>query len=106
MQLAHRIRLATFSNPDARKACRNGVDIPYCPFFILQIVQSGMFTQGLIHRDLKPLNCFMDESGTVSGRLWLQRQPDKADTSSVTAAFDVDEDHTAGGYAIYALRSK
>jgi serine/threonine protein kinase len=40
----------------------------------------------------------MDESGTVKvGDFGLSREAtDKAETSSATAAFDVDEDHTAG----------
>jgi hypothetical protein len=37
------------------------------------------------------------------GDFGLAEATDKADTSSVTAAFDVGEDHTAGGYAILRI---
>jgi serine/threonine protein kinase len=102
MQLCTQNTVGDFlSNPDARKgSAETAVDIPAALSLFLQIVQAvrHVHSQGLIHRDLKPLNCFMDESGTIKvGDFGLSREAsDKAEASGVTALFNVDEDHTAG----------
>jgi serine/threonine protein kinase len=102
MQLCTQKTVGDFlSNPDARKgSAETGVDIPAALSLFLQIVQAvrHVHSQGLIHRDLKPLNCFMDESGTIKvGDFGLSREAtDKAETPGATAVFNVDEDHTAG----------
>lgn len=102
MQLCTQKTVGDFlSNPDARKgSAETGVDIPAALSLFLQIVQAvrHVHAQGLIHRDLKPLNCFMDESGTIKvGDFGLSREStDKAEASGTTAAFNDDEDHTAG----------
>jgi serine/threonine protein kinase len=102
MQLCTQKTVGDFlSNPDARKgSAETDVDIPAALSLFLQIVQAvrHVHAQGLIHRDLKPLNCFMDESGTIKvGDFGLSREAtDKVETSGATAVFNDDEDHTAG----------
>jgi serine/threonine protein kinase len=101
MQLCTQKTVGDFlKNPDARKgSVETGVDIHAALALFLQIVQAvrHVHTQGLIHRDLKPCNCFMDESGTIKvGDFGLSREAsDKVETAGVTAVVN-DADQTAG----------
>eukprot|EP00550_Attheya_septentrionalis_P008969 CAMPEP_0198281094 /NCGR_PEP_ID=MMETSP1449-20131203/1092_1 /TAXON_ID=420275 /ORGANISM="Attheya septentrionalis, Strain CCMP2084" /LENGTH=1371 /DNA_ID=CAMNT_0043976727 /DNA_START=195 /DNA_END=4313 /DNA_ORIENTATION=- len=90
MQLCTLKTLGDFlSNPNARKGNSsssklgqpkmksNGVDIPYALRMFSQIAQGvkHVHEQGLIHRDLKPCNCFIDETGVVKiGDFGLSRE--------------------------------
>lgn len=80
MQFCSQKTLADFlSNADARKGGETSgkVDIPYALSLFLQIAQGvqHVHSQGLIHRDLKPNNCFIDDSGAVKvGDFGLSRE--------------------------------
>jgi len=87
MQLCRHRTLADFlGNPQARKALENGkggsnnhhgIDIPYALTLFHQVAQGVEYvhSRDLIHRDLKPNNCFMDESGIVKvGDFGLSRE--------------------------------
>lgn len=80
MQFCSQKTLADFlNNPDTRKGgeTSGGIDIPYALSLFVQIAQGvqHVHSQGLIHRDLKPNNCFMDDSGVVKvGDFGLSRE--------------------------------
>ena len=80
MQLCSQKTLADFlANEEARRGPSGGkcVDIPYALSLFLQIAQGvkQIHAQGLIHRDLKPNNCFIDDSGVVKvGDFGLSRE--------------------------------
>jgi serine/threonine protein kinase len=87
MQFCSQKTLADFlSNEEARKGpsvSTTGVDIPFALSLFLQIMQGvkHVHSQGLIHRDLKPNNCFIDDSGVVKvGDFGLSRE--SSDTSN------------------------
>jgi len=69
------------SNEKARKgpsgSCIGAVDIPYALSLFLQTCQGvkHVHSQGLIHRDLKPNNIFIDDTGAVKvGDFGLSRE--------------------------------
>lgn len=80
MQFCSQKTLADFlCNKEARRGPSGGdcVDIPYALSLFLQIAQGveHVHTQGLIHRDLKPNNCFIDDAGAVKvGDFGLSRE--------------------------------
>lgn len=81
MQFCSQKTLADFlSNEEARKGPSGsitGVDIPYALNLFLQVAQGvkHVHDQGLIHRDLKPNNCFVDDAGVVKvGDFGLSRE--------------------------------
>jgi serine/threonine protein kinase len=88
MQFCSQKTLADFlSNEEARKgpsgSSIGGVDIPYALNLFLQTCQGvkHVHTQGLIHRDLKPNNVFIDDTGAVKvGDFGLSRE--SSDNSS------------------------
>ena len=96
-----------------------GVAIPLALRLFLQIAKAvrHVHEQGLIHRDLKPQNCFMDDSGNVKvGDFGLSRESadsKEGDTmiastmslsvSSLPSGGQHGDDHTAGvGTRAYA----
>jgi serine/threonine protein kinase len=94
MQLCSEQTLADFlSNKEARRGSSggidDGVDIPYALSLFVQIAQGVQHVhgRGLIHRDLKPNNCFIDNSGVVKvGDFGLSRESgDKMDEEKDTA---------------------
>jgi serine/threonine protein kinase len=93
MQLCSEQTLADFlSNKEARRGSSGGsdgrVDIPYALSLFVQIAQGVQHVhgRGLIHRDLKPNNCFIDNSGVVKvGDFGLSRESgDKMDEEKDT----------------------
>jgi serine/threonine protein kinase len=121
MQLcSHRTVGDFLSDPASRKGSMlskdGSVDIPMALRLFLQIALAvrHVHDQGLIHRDLKPQNCFMDESGNVKvGDFGLSRESaDTRDdsvlteskcTTSLAMPVAVGDDHTAGvGTRAYA----
>jgi outer membrane protein assembly factor BamB len=81
MQFCSQKTLADFlSNPEARNGSssdKTQVDIPHALRLSLQIAQGvkHVHMQGLIHRDLKPNNCFIDDVGVVKvGDFGLSRE--------------------------------
>lgn len=96
MQFCSQKTLADFlTNKDARQgpSSTNAVDIPYALSLFLQIAQGveHVHTQGLIHRDLKPNNCFIDESGVVKvGDFGLSRGA--GDSQEDDNAVDLEND--------------
>lgn len=81
MQLCSQKTLADFlSDPDARKgdsSSKCDVDIPYALKIFHQVAQGVKYvhSRDLIHRDLKPNNCFVDDSGIVKvGDFGLSRE--------------------------------
>ena len=82
MQFCSQKTLADFlSNEKARKgpsgSCIGSVDIPYALSLFLQTCQGvkHVHSQGLIHRDLKPNNIFIDDTGAVKvGDFGLSRE--------------------------------
>eukprot|EP00934_Nitzschia_sp_Nitz4_P002258 Nitzschia sp. Nitz4//scaffold132_size63325//34830//38476//NITZ4_006292-RA/size63325-snap-gene-0.50-mRNA-1//1//CDS//3329535320//2258//frame0 len=80
MQFCSQKTLADFlGNPQARGSSGGGdeINIPYALSLFLQIAQGveHVHVQGLIHRDLKPNNCFIDDSGVVKvGDFGLSRE--------------------------------
>jgi len=81
MQLCSQKTLADFlSDPDARKgdsSTKCAVDIPYALKIFHQVAQGVKYvhSRDLIHRDLKPNNCFVDDSGIVKvGDFGLSRE--------------------------------
>jgi serine/threonine protein kinase len=82
MQFCSQKTLADFlSNEKARKgpsgSCIGNVDIPYALSLFLQTCQGvkHVHSQGLIHRDLKPNNIFIDDTGAVKvGDFGLSRE--------------------------------
>jgi serine/threonine protein kinase len=104
MQLCSQKTLADFlSDKEARRgpSHADGLDIPYALSLFLQIAQGVKYVheQGLIHRDLKPNNCFMDDSGIVKvGDFGLSRESGLKDneTFSPSALLGDGTDNTAG----------
>ena len=107
MQLCSQKTLADFlSDKEARRgpSLSDRLDIPYALSLFLQIAQGVKYVheQGLIHRDLKPNNCFMDEeSGAVKvGDFGLSRESGLKDTAEVFSSAQLDAadgtDNTAG----------
>ena len=109
MQFCSQKTLAAFlSNQEARKGPSGGdsVNIPYALNLFLQIVQGvcHVHLQGLIHRDLKPNNCFIDDAGVVKvGDFGLSRESGESKDEDATLAskkeMDIDVspgDITAG----------
>jgi serine/threonine protein kinase len=80
MQFCSQKTLADFlCNEEARRGPTGGdsLDIPYALSLFLQIAQGvqHVHTQGLIHRDLKPNNCFIDDVGALKvGDFGLSRE--------------------------------
>ena len=119
MQLCSPKTVADFlCNASARKGSAESgeVDIPLALRLFLQIAQAvrHVHHQGLIHRDLKPQNCFTDDAGTVRvGDFGLSRESadlnysaipvsDESSTSILPLASHSD-DHTVGvGTRAYA----
>jgi len=101
MQFCSQKTLADFlTNKDARQgpSSSDAVDIPYALNLFLQIAQGveHVHTQGLIHRDLKPNNCFIDESGVVKvGDFGLSREA--GDSQEDDNAVDIEDDVNAIG---------
>jgi serine/threonine protein kinase len=105
MQLCSQKTLADFlSNEEARRGSSggDGVDIPYALSLFLQIAQGvkHVHGQGLIHRDLKPNNCFIDDTGVVKvGDFGLSREStDKGNEATPSAPMPLGDgtDNTAG----------
>ncbi|EED96034.1 predicted protein, partial [Thalassiosira pseudonana CCMP1335] len=74
------------------------VDIPFALRLFGQIVKGVKYVhkQGLIHRDLKPQNCFIDDGGNVKvGDFGLSRE---SSTAGSITAFGLD-DNALGGEA-------
>lgn len=79
MQLCSRRTIDEFLSDERarRAACDDGISIPMALQLFLQISQAVQYVhkKGLIHRDLKPKNCFMDASGNVKvGDFGLSRE--------------------------------
>jgi len=111
MQLCSQKTLADFlSNPKARrgedgsdtstdeivseKKIVGGIDLPHALHLFIQISRGvkHVHAQGLIHRDLKPMNCFIDEAGTVKiGDFGLSRESSNPD-ADLGGEVDVDLD--------------
>ena len=104
MQFCSQKTLADFlSNEQARKGPSGGddLDLPYALSLFLQIAQGvkHVHNQGLIHRDLKPNNCFIDDAGVVKvGDFGLSRESgDSKDVSDpISNSSLADGDNTAG----------
>jgi serine/threonine protein kinase len=105
MQLCSQKTLADFlSNEEARRGPSggDGVDIPFALSLFLQISQGvkHVHGQGLIHRDLKPNNCFIDDTGVVKvGDFGLSREStDKGNESTPSTPMSLGDgtDNTAG----------
>jgi serine/threonine protein kinase len=103
MQLCSQKTLGDFlANPQARKGTsdKNAVDIPLALGLFHQIAQGvkHVHEQGLIHRDLKPCNCFIDDAGVVKvGDFGLSRESgDIGEDSNLSILGDGEQDNTAG----------
>jgi serine/threonine protein kinase len=117
MQFCSQKTLADFlANEEARRGpsaggIDGGVDIPYALDLFLQIAQGvkHVHSQGLIHRDLKPNNCFIDDAGVVKvGDFGLSRESGETsdvvgdDTTTIAAATDGGEITAGVGTRSYA----
>lgn len=113
MQFCSQKTLADFlSNEEARKGLSasqgDSIDIPYALSLFLQIAQGvkHVHNQGLIHRDLKPNNCFIDDAGVVKvGDFGLSRESgdNKDGDDPIGSDSILDGDITAGvGTRLYA----
>ncbi|KAL3921817.1 MAG: hypothetical protein SGILL_002548 [Bacillariaceae sp.] len=109
MQYCSQKTVADFlSNEEARKnhndISSTPVDIPHALTLFLGIMQGveHVHGQGLIHRDLKPNNCFLDDSGAVKvGDFGLSRNSsdntaDAAEDSLVEPSVFDNHEITAG----------
>jgi serine/threonine protein kinase len=105
MQLCSQKNLADFlSNEEARRGPSggDGVDIPYALSLFLQIAKGVKYVhrQGLLHRDLKPNNCFVDDTGVVKvGDFGLSRESgEQIDSTDIIPQESpgVGGDNTAG----------
>jgi serine/threonine protein kinase len=103
MQLCSQKTLGDFlANPRARKGAseKDAVDIPLALVLFHQIAQGvkHVHEQGLIHRDLKPCNCFIDDAGVVKvGDFGLSRESgDIGEDANLSILDDGVEDNTAG----------
>eukprot|EP00536_Pseudo-nitzschia_multiseries_P016673 jgi/Psemu1/263806/estExt_Genewise1Plus.C_11940008 len=93
MQFCSQKTLADFlSNEEARKgpsgSSIGGIDIPYALSLFLQTCQGvkHVHSQGLIHRDLKPNNVFIDDTGAVKvGDFGLSRESTESSEGGVEA---------------------
>jgi serine/threonine protein kinase len=113
----HEARLGSIT-PSSSQAHHYAVDIPFALHLFKQIVNGVKYVhkQGLIHRDLKPQNCFIDEAGNVKvGDFGLSRETpntsgaindcdsDNDEDSSTDPIVPVDGENTAGvGTRAYA----
>jgi serine/threonine protein kinase len=116
MQFCSQKTLADFlANEEARRGpsaggVDGGVDIPYALDLFLQIAQGvkHVHSQGLIHRDLKPNNCFIDDAGVVKvGDFGLSRESGETsdvgdDTTTIATAADGGEITAGVGTRSYA----
>jgi serine/threonine protein kinase len=102
MQLCSQKTLGDFlTNSEARKGTsdRDAVDIPLALSLFHQIAQGvkHVHEQGLIHRDLKPCNCFIDDAGVVKvGDFGLSRESGAMEDSNLSFLGDGNDDNTAG----------
>eukprot|EP00547_Thalassionema_nitzschioides_P006575 CAMPEP_0194209498 /NCGR_PEP_ID=MMETSP0156-20130528/7604_1 /TAXON_ID=33649 /ORGANISM="Thalassionema nitzschioides, Strain L26-B" /LENGTH=999 /DNA_ID=CAMNT_0038936685 /DNA_START=373 /DNA_END=3372 /DNA_ORIENTATION=- len=105
MQLCSQKTLADFlSDPDARKgdsSTKCDVDIPYALKIFHQVAQGVKYvhSRDLFHRDLKPNNCFVDDSGIVKvGDFGLSREANNEMDVSLLENENVCDfgDNTAG----------
>jgi serine/threonine protein kinase len=103
MQLCSQKTLGDFlANSQARKGTsdKDAVDIPLALGLFHQIAQAvkHVHEQGLIHRDLKPCNCFIDDAGVVKvGDFGLSRESgDIGEDSNLSILGDGEQDNTAG----------
>lgn len=88
MQLCSFDDLSDFlANPEARKgSLSKGIDISLALRYFLQIVSAVQYVheKGLIHRDLKPTNCFVDETGMIKvGDFGLSRESGDTESAGV-----------------------
>eukprot|EP00977_Amphora_coffeiformis_P010749 scaffold2518_cov178-Amphora_coffeaeformis.AAC.8 len=109
MQLCSFDNLSDFvADPNARKgSMAKGIDVSLALRLFLQIVQAVQYCheKGLIHRDLKPTNCFVDETGRIKvGDFGLSRESsDKDGEAVIELTHDAEDDQTAGvGTRLYA----
>jgi serine/threonine protein kinase len=112
MQLCGQKTLANFlSNSKARKTPGGEeMDMHYALKLFLNVAKGVKYvhSQGLIHRDLKPNNCFLDDSGIVKvGDFGLSRETNQDETEyGDDAGYSHDpggEENTAGvGTRAYA----
>jgi serine/threonine protein kinase len=109
MQLCSFDNLSDFlANPEARRGCLSqGIDIALALRLFLQIARAVQYVhaQKMIHRDLKPTNCFVDDNGQIKvGDFGLSRESGDHDgTNIIETQRARDEDQTAGvGTRLYA----
>jgi len=106
MQFCSQKTLADFlSNEKARKgpsgSCIGNVDIPYALSLFLQTCQGvkHVHGQGLIHRDLKPNNIFIDDTGAVKvGDFGLSRESSDSNEGGIEGEPAVVTGSTNLGY--------
>lgn len=90
----HEARLGSIT-PSSSQAHHYAVDIPFALHLFKQIVNGVKYVhkQGLIHRDLKPQNCFIDEAGNVKvGDFGLSRETPNTSGAINDCESDNDED--------------
>jgi serine/threonine protein kinase len=111
MQLCSQKTLGDFlSNAEARRgpsrsAAPGCIDIPFALSLFHQIAQGvqHVHRQGLIHRDLKPNNCFIDEGGVVKvGDFGLSREASSSselneDTENMESDVGPDDEFNTAG---------
>jgi serine/threonine protein kinase len=88
----HEARIGSMSS-SLTQANHYAVDIPFALRLFKQIANGVKYVhkQGLIHRDLKPQNCFIDEAGNVKvGDFGLSRV--NTNTNAIGASNDYDSD--------------
>ena len=123
MQLCNKHTLADFladpearKNPDASttggidsataasspKGIIGGVNLPHALRLFIQIARGvkHVHEQGLIHRDLKPMNCFIDEFGFVKiGDFGLSRESSDIGVDDLEEGDGGKKEEPAGGVA-------
>jgi len=90
----HEARIGSIS-PSLAQANHYAVDIPLALRLFKQISNGVKYVhkQGLIHRDLKPQNCFIDEAGNVKvGDFGLSRENSNAHDAIIEYDSDLDEE--------------